>query len=252
MPDLSPTAVILAAGLGTRMGVMSGPKCLLRLPQGCILEHQLRALAGCGVRNCIIVTGHRADEVEETAGSLAGLLGITLRPARNGDFATTGTAASLAAGLNAVDVGDVLVLEGDTVIDPRAVAALVAAGGGVRTLTDTKARLQQGSKILADKDGRALDWLHTRHQPPDFSAEGSTKTVNATYLPAEVAHGDFAAAVRQAAQDAPVEFAFRQLIRGGRQVRAMEMGAWAWCEVDEPEDLRMAWDLPLYEPGLSR
>jgi NDP-sugar pyrophosphorylase family protein len=59
-------AVILAAGKGTRMGGLTTdlPKPMLRVQGKPILEHILQGLIDSGVREFFIVTGHRAEVVE--------------------------------------------------------------------------------------------------------------------------------------------------------------------------------------------
>ena len=59
-------AVILAAGKGTRMGELTNelPKPMLRVQGKPILEHILEGLIDSGVREFFIVTGHRAEVIE--------------------------------------------------------------------------------------------------------------------------------------------------------------------------------------------
>lgn len=59
------TGVILAAGRGTRMGVLSTqlPKPVLPVLNYPIVYHQLRLMEACGVRRVVIVVGHLGFEV---------------------------------------------------------------------------------------------------------------------------------------------------------------------------------------------
>jgi choline kinase len=56
-------AVILAAGRGSRLGVLTAerPKCLLEVGGEPLLHWQLRALRGAGIEDIAIVTGYRRD-----------------------------------------------------------------------------------------------------------------------------------------------------------------------------------------------
>src|SRR5687768_7452561 len=58
-------AVILAAGLGSRMlpHTESRPKCLLKIGGHSILEYQLAALRQCGISDVVIVLGHQGDKI---------------------------------------------------------------------------------------------------------------------------------------------------------------------------------------------
>ena len=63
-------AVILAAGKGTRMKELTNevPKPMLKVQGLPILEHILQGLKSAGVRECFIVTGWRADVIENHFG----------------------------------------------------------------------------------------------------------------------------------------------------------------------------------------
>src|SRR5882672_10220747 len=63
-------AVILAAGKGTRMRELTNelPKPMLKVQGKPILEHILEGLIGAGIREVFIVTGFRADVIENYFG----------------------------------------------------------------------------------------------------------------------------------------------------------------------------------------
>ena len=62
-------AVILAAGVARRLYPMTRehPKCLVRVGERSILEHQLTALERAGVRDVTLVVGYRREEIMEAA-----------------------------------------------------------------------------------------------------------------------------------------------------------------------------------------
>ena len=63
-------AVILAAGKGTRMKELTNelPKPMLKVQGKPILEHIIDGLAAAGIREIFIVTGFRADVIENYFG----------------------------------------------------------------------------------------------------------------------------------------------------------------------------------------
>lgn len=106
-------AVILAAGMGTRLG-RPLPKPLTPLQDGrCILEQQIDNLrAGFGRTVPITaVVGFRADVVMAATPDLLF--------AYNPDYERTNTSKSLLRGLTTSRPGGVLWLNGDVVFDPR-------------------------------------------------------------------------------------------------------------------------------------
>lgn len=64
-------AVILAAGKGTRMRELTNalPKPMLKVKGKPILEHILDGLKSSGIREAFIVTGYRAETIEDSFGS---------------------------------------------------------------------------------------------------------------------------------------------------------------------------------------
>jgi choline kinase len=121
-----PHAIILAAGMGTRLAPHTDlcPKVLVPVGTEAILSRILRQLGQCGVRSVTIVTGDRAAQVEDAARAAAN--GLTLRFLHNPVFATTNNSYSLALASDALERG-ALLIEGDVVADASVVRALAAA-----------------------------------------------------------------------------------------------------------------------------
>jgi len=120
------TAVILAAGLGSRMATSGdgAPKCLLRVGGMTLLDRSVASLRRAGIRRAVVVGGYRAAEVE---GALPALRGITILFVRNPRYATTGSMQSLLRALEVLD-DDLLVLESDLLCEERAIEALQSSG----------------------------------------------------------------------------------------------------------------------------
>jgi bifunctional UDP-N-acetylglucosamine pyrophosphorylase/glucosamine-1-phosphate N-acetyltransferase/UDP-N-acetylglucosamine pyrophosphorylase len=101
-------AVVLAAGMGTRMK-SDLPKVLFPVLGGPMIEYVIDALAAAGVERSIVVVGYRADDVKSALASRAGI-----------EFATqaerlgTGHAVKMAAPLLQKHVGPVIIVAGDS------------------------------------------------------------------------------------------------------------------------------------------
>ena len=69
MPSID-TAVVLAAGRGTRMGALTAttPKPLLAVAGEPIVARVLRGLARAGVRRAVVVTGYLGEQIEAALG----------------------------------------------------------------------------------------------------------------------------------------------------------------------------------------
>ncbi len=147
----APSAIVLAAGQGTRMRSRI-PKVLHPLAGRPLILHVLDALAAAGVSRPVVVTGHGGDAVEAAIGGRA----ITARqqPQR-------GTGDAVRVGLDALDLreGAVLVAMGDSpMMSPAAYGRLIEAqrASGAR-LALLSARLADPSgygRVVRDADGR--------------------------------------------------------------------------------------------------
>jgi NDP-sugar pyrophosphorylase family protein len=62
-----PTTIILAGGLGTRLGPVSrqSPKCLMPVADQPFIAHQLRLLRREGVNNVVLCLGHLGEQVRD-------------------------------------------------------------------------------------------------------------------------------------------------------------------------------------------
>ena len=117
------TAVILAAGMGTRLSgeLDDRPKGFLRIGDRPIIEESIHSLAGAGIRNVIIVTGHHAEFYE----SLDVDLGASVRTVHNPRYAESGSMYSLYCARHALHDA-FLLLESDLIYEPRALTELLA------------------------------------------------------------------------------------------------------------------------------
>ena len=114
---------ILAGGLGTRLGerVRDTPKPLLEVAGEPFLLHQLRLLAGHGVREVVLCVGYRGEQIEARIGSER--FGVDIRYSFDAVAGRDGTLGAIRRALPLLG-GRFLVLYGDTYlrIDYAAVA----------------------------------------------------------------------------------------------------------------------------------
>lgn len=116
------TAVILAAGRGTRLAgeVRDYPKGFLCVGEQPIVEESIHRLAAAGINDVLIVTGHCASHYEALARRQAGLV----RTVHNPRYAESGSMYSLYCARESVG-GPFLLLESDLVYEPRALQVLL-------------------------------------------------------------------------------------------------------------------------------
>ena len=116
------TAVILAAGMGTRLRgeLEDRPKGFLELGDRPIISESLDRLVDAGIDDVIVVTGHCAEYYDALAAESGGLV----RTVHNDRFADSGSMYSLYCARELLH-GDFLLLESDLIYEPRALEVLL-------------------------------------------------------------------------------------------------------------------------------
>lgn len=230
---MTQTVVILAAGLGSRLG-RPFPKPLARLADGSsILERQLRLLRehlGDDVRIHVVV-GFKMELIMESA---PGCLFVY-----NEVFDSTNTAKSLLRALRASADGSVLWLNGDVVFDPTVLERISERVGGdqsfvcvfpgpvgseeVTYLVDTDDTITSIGKEIAGGLGEAIGINYVAAQDKDLLIQGLEQCADQDYF------------------ERGVEYAIGE----GASFLAVDIGAGTAVEVDVEEDLVRANSLKL-------
>jgi dTDP-glucose pyrophosphorylase len=147
-------AVILAAGKGTRMRRLTDalPKPMLRVSGKPILEHIIAGIAAAGVRDFFIVTGWRADVLENYFGDGA-KLGTKISYGRQAVQDGTGKAPELAKKF--VGASPFLLTYGDILVRPETYLQMLRRFGegdfsGVVTATRGEDVMKGGLMLFDD------------------------------------------------------------------------------------------------------
>jgi bifunctional UDP-N-acetylglucosamine pyrophosphorylase/glucosamine-1-phosphate N-acetyltransferase len=175
MTERSLSAVVLAAGEGTRMH-SSRPKPLHLLSGRPMVQYVLDALAECDVERAVVVVGHGAERVTKALQETDSGLAI--------DFVEQaqqrGTADALSVGLTAfadddLDDGDVVVLPGDTpLLRASTLARLVnehrLSGAACTVLTAESDDATGYGRIVRGKEGIVVRIVEERDATPEERA----------------------------------------------------------------------------------
>jgi choline kinase len=149
-------AVILAAGVSRRLRPLtsSRPKCLLPVGDHTILDHQMRALKSVGVDEACVVLGYRREQILEHLAARHPDMRIT--PVINHDFFDTNTAHSMWLARGYMACGDVVILNGDVLFEPRLLRRVVEAAHEGSLAVETKRCGEEEVKVTCDDAHRIV------------------------------------------------------------------------------------------------
>ena len=121
------TAVLLAAGAGTRLRDAAESKPLCEVAGKPLIDHAIERLARAGISRVIVTTGYRAEAIEA---HLAGRdWPVVVQTARTIDWRQPNGVSALAAA-PLLDGRDTLLAMCDHLVEPALYARLAAAGAG--------------------------------------------------------------------------------------------------------------------------
>lgn len=236
--------VILAAGMGTRLG-RPLPKPLTPLRDGRSILHRqldgLRAAFGPAAEITLVV-GHQAELFRRAAPGVAFV--------ENPDYARTNTSKSLWRALLASKPGGVLWLNGDVVFDPAIIEHLVPAVRADESFVcvDTASVADEEVKYTVDVAGFVQELSKT--VVGGLGEAIGINYVSASHKPVLIEH--LASCADSDYFERGIETA---IASEGVRVRPLDISAFAAVEVDFEEDLMRANELCVHVgdvDGLSR
>lgn len=152
-------AIILSAGQGSRLGHLTDnqPKCLIEFDGRSLLDRQLDTLAANEIRDVIVVTGFRDDQIEKALQRRRDAReGPNVRTAFNPFYKVADNLGSLFLVKHEL-TGDCLVWNGDTLVSKELMAKVVANNRpGICVTVDRKVSYDDDDmKVIRDEaDGR--------------------------------------------------------------------------------------------------
>jgi len=168
------TAVILAAGMGTRLAseVIDRPKGLLRLGERPIVEESIARLIKAGIERIIIVTGFAREFYEGLRGTFPG----RITTVHNEVYHDSGSMYSLYCAGEELD-GDFLLLESDLIYEQRALREVTEGPGDSCVLLS--GWTGAGDEVfVATRDGKLVGMSKDRNEliePPVGELVGITR-----------------------------------------------------------------------------
>lgn len=218
-------AVILAAGMGTRLG-QALPKPLTDLGGGLtLLGNQITLLSRrLGISSIRLVLGYRAETILDAMPRVEYVI--------NPEYATTNTAKSLLLGMQGIEE-DVLWINGDVYFTDDVLGLVLDdAPAASRTLVRPGPSCDEDVKYTLHDDGTVAGWSK-------IVTHGQGES-----LGLQVAVGADLAMIRDALRVAPDQAFFEQALeplclQQQMRLHVIDVGARFCTEVDFPDDLQI-------------
>lgn len=150
-------AIILAAGIASRLRPLtdSVPKCLLKVGDKSLLERTFDALIQNEIKEFIVVTGYRQQQIVDFLNSKYSNQKITT--VYNEVYESTNNIYSLWLACPYIDNEDVLLLDSDIIFDPQIVTTLLQSPE-LNTLALNNHELSEEEiKVIVDDRGKVLE-----------------------------------------------------------------------------------------------
>jgi len=223
-------ALIIAAGFGSRLRDISESKPLTPVAGIPLLELGVRQAKAAGAQQVVVVTGHRAEEVEAYLPQLSRSAGIPVLPERVEDWSKP-NGWSVMAGAARIE-GDYLLMMADHIFSAPILTALAREGGPDRGVTLAIDR--RTDSPLVDPDDAT--WVR-RDDAGRIVAIGKTiAPYDAVDCGAFLATPELSLAIAAAIAEGKagsLSEGMQRLADAGR-AQTMDIGEAWWLDVDDP------------------
>ena len=233
-------AIILAAGIGSRLRPLTDTshKCLLPVGNRAMLDRMLESIAKIGIREILIVTGHRADDIKAFVAATYPLLSITF--VHNDRYLDTNTGYSLLLAKKFAGGDSFVKFDADVVFEPRVLEKLVTSEHETCLCIDKNIHLDKEEvKVITDENdkviavGKKLDPHQSRGESigiEKISAEAGTVLFEEleTLMRAESNWQEY------------YDDSYTTLVHRGIPFHAVDITGLKWVETDSHDDYQRA------------
>jgi choline kinase len=236
----APTAVILAAGIGSRLSPLTDncAKCLLTVGGSIILERMIRNCLSCGISQFVLVLGHRAEDIRKFVDKT--FRGIRVTYVISDRFRNTNTGYSLMLAASAVGTSDFIKFDADVVFEAKILRQLLDCElPNVLCVDRNIALADEEMKVIVDDRMRVVEI--GKSVDPNIAlgesigiekisaASGRQLFAELTQMMESPAH----------AQDY-YEAAYERLLHNGMPFHAIDITGLNWTEIDTSDDFAAA------------
>lgn len=234
-------AIILAAGMGTRLEAVSGgiPKCMVKVAGVPLINRMMERIEQAGIDDLIIVTGFKAELLEAHVRSLALPLARKAIFVHNDRFADMGNFYSLLVAEEAVAGESFIKLDGDVLVDRDILPKVLTAPGPAALAVERRDGMgAEEMKVRVDASGRIVE-LNKRMDP----ALALGEYIGVDRVDAELGPTVFAKLrelIDLGETNEYYERAYERLLQTGTPWQVADITGCQWAEIDDAKDLAHA------------
>jgi choline kinase len=235
-----PVAVILAAGIGSRLSPLTDncPKSLLTVGGSVILERMIRNCLSCGMSQFVLVLGHMADEIKKFVDKT--FRGIRVTYVINERYRDTNTGYSLMLAAPAIGGAEFVKFDADVVFDVKILRQLLDDDYADVLCIDQNIALEDEEvKVITDDQLQVLEVGKTVDPKLALGESIGIEKISAKTGKLLFAELNEMMEVRAHYQDY-YEAAYARLVDKGSVFRALDITGLNWTEIDTAEDFAAA------------
>ncbi len=234
-------AIILAAGMGTRLQSVTGgmPKCLVKVGGVALLDRLIERIGEAGIEEVILVTGHRAEELREHVSGIDHPLAQSAVFVHNDRYADMGNFYSLLVAEEATSGSSFIKIDGDVLMDSEILPNVMAAPGPAVLAVDKRQGMgEEEMKVRLNAEGHIIE-LNKRMDPSQAAGE----YIGVDRVDAEITGAVFdmlRLLMEVGETDEYYERAYERLMQSGTRYVVADVTACKWTEIDDDDDLERA------------
>ena len=156
-------AIILAAGMGRRLGELTGDntKCMLQVNGVRLIDRALACLHDVGITKLVMVVGYKAQNVIDHVGH--SYKGMPIEYVENPIYHKTNNIYSLYLAKEHLLADDTLLLESDLIYETAVVQRLMEHDYPTLALVDKYERWMDGTVVTLDNENGIKDFISKAH-----------------------------------------------------------------------------------------
>lgn len=228
---MTKTAVIMAAGLGTRFGdrTESMPKSFVEVKGKSMIIREIEMLLACGIKRIIIGTGYRREAFEQLIEKYP-----QIECCYSEHYALTNSMWTLHNCMETIGNEDFILLESDLVFEEKAITVLMNDVHPDIMLAANETKFQDQYFVEYNKDGYLTNCSVNRKEL-NVSGElvGIHKISHSFYMDLY----DYYESIKNKYPKMGYEFAILHLSKNIRPIYVLKMDKLKWYEIDDEKDL---------------